>query len=379
MRLFNLLRFAACTGLAMALVCVVVPSPVAASESLRRDLKPVAERIKQTLEQEKQRGVAIGDFTGPAQLDSNFGPGLGQLLAEVLHQEGVTVDRKSFLSVKGRYAGVKEDKNNPDANFVVKLTIEIIDSNDDVKDTITAHIKNNADVAKALGLTVSLPPQADAKTKNERIEKAKDRPAVILDGTKIKASARSPFSIELLVKPRAGATAEARTPTLKDGQAFVDIRKDELYEIRIHNDHPTHEAAVTINIDGLDVYTFTEEKDPRTGKSRFSHFIFAPKSCGDIQGWFKTLKRSDSFLVTEYGKGAISQLPNLSRGKVGVITVTFALASTSTNAADLPDDEKDARSGGGETGFGPPIKTDLKTVQRHILSVRDIVTVRYAR
>jgi hypothetical protein len=365
--------------LLVALWALLTANQAIASESLRRDLKSVAERIKKTLEQEKQRGVAIGDFTGPAQADTNFGPGLSQLLTEALQQEGVTVDRRAFLSIKGRYAGVKEDKNNPNAKLIVKLTVEIIDSNDDVKDTITAQIKNNTDVAKALGVTVSLPPQADAKTKNERIEKAKDQPTGTFDGTKVKASPGSPFAVEILVKPHAGATAQARAPVLRDGQAFVDIRKDELYEIRIHNQHPTHDAAVTINIDGLDVYTFAEEKDLQTGRCRFSHFILAPRSSGNIRGWFKTLKRSDAFLVTEYGKGAISQMPQHSRGKVGVITVTFALASRSTEPVDLPDDEKGARSGGTETGFGPPIKTDLQPIRRNILSVRDIVTVRYAR
>ena len=44
-----------------------------------------------------------------------------------------------------------------------------------------------------------------------------------------------------------------------------------------------------------------------------------------VAGWHRNNAVVDSFLVTEYGKGAVSKA-NASRGKVGVLSVTFAPA-----------------------------------------------------
>src|SRR5262249_34707685 len=81
-----------------------------------------------------------------------------------------------------------------------------------------------------------------------------------------------------------------------------------------------------------------------------------------------------AFKVTEYGKGASSQI-NAPRGKVGIITVTYAVAAE--RKEDLPKDDG-ARSGGGnETGFGPGQKVGLKEVKREIGVVREVVSIRY--
>src|SRR5206468_1525332 len=98
---------------------------------------------------------------------------------------------------------------------------------------------------------------------------------------------------------------------------------NDIYEVRVTN-NSTEEAAVTLTIDGIDVFAFSDIKDAKTGKPRFSHYIVAPKTSHTIVGWHKTNAVSLGFLVTEYGKGASSQLK--STGDVGVLTVTFSSA-----------------------------------------------------
>lgn len=63
------------------------------------------------------------------------------------------------------------------------------------------------------------------------------------------------------------------------------------------------------------------------------------------------------------------------RGKVGVITVTYALAAATKE--DLPKDDGARSAGGNETGFGPGQKADIKEVKRAIGVVREVVSIRY--
>src|SRR5438270_5735051 len=88
----------------------------------------------------------------------------------------------------------------------------------------------------------------------------------------------------------------------KDGQAFVTIKRDQFYMIRCYNDSP-YAAVVKLTIDGLDVFAFQEDK-------HFPGFFIKSKSSVPVRGWYRTLTRSDSFLVTEYGKSKAAQLHN---------------------------------------------------------------------
>src|SRR5205823_2102094 len=131
-------------------------------------------------------------------------------------------------------------------------------------------------------------------------------------------------------------------------------------------------AAVTLTIDGLDVFAFTEVRTPE-GRPKYTHFVLPPGE-SLITGWHKTNDRADTFLVTEYGKGAISKVRDPNRGKVGVVTVTFALA---WQGEQPPEEEKGSRNAGGnETGFGPPTKVNLKEAAYKIGAVREVVGVR---
>lgn len=353
----------------LALMAVAVQHAHAAG-TLRDELAPIATQIKNLAEEERQTAVAVGEFSGPAQLDANSGPGIQELLTDALKATQLAVTKTANLSVKGRYARV-EDRRNPEL-IIVKLTVQVLDKSDDVKAEYKAEIRSTADIAKMLGVTVSLPPLAPKEERNHELNKRVDQPAVHIDGTRVASKAGRPFAVEILVG------GSPRAPKVEDGEAFVDVRRDELYEVKVYN-QTKNEAAITLTIDGLDQFTFSEDRDPATGKPKFSHYIVAPGGSVLIKGWHRTNdpKRNDnvlSFLVTEYGKGAASQ--RKSTGKVGVLTVTFALA---WEGDAVPEDEKGSRDAGNETGFGPPQKVGIQHVKRNIGVVRDVVSVRYTR
>ena len=362
------------------------PAQAAVTDKLRTQLQPLAKAIVEVLGEEKQTTIAIGEFRGPAQFSSNYGAGIEQLLAQELEalQKGI-VKTESVLSIKGDYEFIQAKDLQ-----VIELSVVIKKNNGEKVGQLTKRLNDtplkidDSEVIAALtGRTISLPPTADRETLNKKIQdniNKKDTP-FHRQGTRIATSEKSPFAIELLVTSKDKAPKEfagwtkvaARDVAALDAEAFVAIECDEVYAVRVFN-KTKHEAAVALSIDGIDVFTFSEVRKP-DGRPKLSHFIVAPGT-SIIPGWHKNNKEVLSFLVTEYGQGAVSKVAGASRGKVGVLTVTFALAWQGDN---VPPEEKGSRNAGGnETGFGPPSKVDLKEVDRKIGAVRDIISVRYA-
>jgi hypothetical protein len=348
-------------------------SPVVAEVRPLRDEVRVAlaEPVKKLLEEEKQEAVAIGEFTGPAQLDSNAGPGLQQVLTEELKALKVDIRTKADLSVKGRYAKI-EDRASPGL-IAVKVTVQVLDRNDEEKSKFSALIRGSADIARLLGLTVSLPPHDEpgaGKARNQELDRRAEKPQVHIAGARVSASAKSPYAVELLVKAAPHGEAQPRAARLDDGQAFVDIQRGEIYEVRLHN-NTAGEVAATLTIDGLDAFIFSDVRDPKTGRPRYSHYILKPNGSATVVGWHLRDQPPDnyaSFLVTEYGKGASARAVAKAQGARGVITVTFA-----------PAFEGKPRSAADETGLGPPRSVKVQPVQRTIGPVQEVVSIRYTR
>jgi hypothetical protein len=178
------------------------------------------------------------------------------------------------------------------------------------------------------------------------------------------------------VKRPGEPNASPRQPVNVGGQAFVDLAKEDVYELRIYN-RAKFDAAVGVFIDGLDVFTFSDDRDV-AGKLKYQPFyIIPPGGPRSILGWHKTIDKSRkdnvlSFVVTAYGKGAASS--RKASGKTGTITVTFA-AAWKGGDDNKPADEATTR--GVETGFGAPRQVPFQAVPRSIGVVRDVITVRY--
>jgi hypothetical protein len=347
-----------------------------AQGTLPEELTRVAKGIQKLLAGRDDDRISVGDFRGPARYDNNYGPGIQERLAAQLHALKVRVDRKAPTTVTGEYL-VVEDKHVKDL-IAVRLIARVYDKNGEVLTTLQADLRGTNDVGQILAPTVSLPVNGDRKTRNEELKKHLDKPSVHIKGTRISASPDSPYSVEVLVKTKAHDKARPRAPRIEGGQAYVDLRRDELYELRLHN-ASKHDAAITIHIDGLDVFTFSDVRDPKTGRPKYRYYIVVPKYPFDVVGWHKRNEPPNnflSFLVTAYGKGASAYAPEKAVGKTGTITLTFAMAWT----GKTPEEEKYARdAGGNETGFGPPVSRRINELQRQIGVVRDIVTIRYSR
>ena len=344
-------------------------------ENLKAAVKDLVAEVRKVIEDEKQTAVAVGEFTG-ASLDANFGPGLKNMFAEELTAQKVTINRKAQLTVNGLYALVDDDKDvfgkGNDKQKAVRLQASVVDAALVKRGEFIAHVRENADIAKVLGVTAALDPKGNKQTRNEQIKTAAKNPTAVVSGAAIRAKAGSPFAVELLVAKK------PRTAELKDGQAFVDIQRDEVYAVKVTNGSD-RETAVTLTIDGLDAFAFSEDIDPQTKRPKFSHYIVPAKSSMVIQGWHKTSdpKRDDNvmaFLVAEYAKS--QHFASKSTGEVGVLTVTFALSGT--HPSDLPPADAKSAEGNG-TAFGPPIKEKQEPVKRIFGDVRDVVTVRYTR
>jgi hypothetical protein len=338
--------------------------------SLRDEIRTaVAVYVQKLLEEEKQETVAVGEFTGPAGFESNAGPGIQQLLIEELKALKVKVAKRAALSVKGDYQQVPDPDDK--TRIAVKIMARVLDAAGGEKGRCDALLRSSADIARLLGLTAKLPPPDEpgaGKARNQELKKQAENPQVHIDGSKVSASPQSKFAVEILVKAAPDAPAEPRPARVEDGQAFVAIKRNEIYEVRLYN-RTGDEAAATVTIDGLDVFAFSEVRDPKTGRPLYSHLIVDPGE-SVIPGWHlrdRPPHNVASFLVTEYGKGALARGVAAAQGQRGVITVTFAPCT------------KDKPRGGEETGLGPPLSVQVAPVERSVGPILETVSIRYTR
>jgi hypothetical protein len=362
-------------GLVMAVaLAAVAPEAGRASDELAGKLDGLADRIAKLLEEEKATALSVGEFTGPGNLETNAGPGIQRALIQALQAKKVTVKPGAPLSIKGEYLLVKDRSDKDRDRRLIRISAVVRDDSGDEKLRFTADVRGNADIAKFVAATATLDhkARADAGDRNEALSKQIRKPGAVLDGTKIKAGAGGKYAVEFL---RDGKPVR---PEVKDGQAFVPIRKGETYALRVHNTTGL-EAGVSVTIDGLDVFTFSQVKNEQ-GKPRYSHFILAPRSASVIRGWHDTNKSAHSFKVVELKDSAVAKVvqdAGLLRGNpaLGTVTICFHIAWE----GKMPAEEEGARDAGGATGIGPPVRVDLKEVRRSIGVLREVISVRYQK
>jgi len=362
---------------AALLILAALPGGVEAQQ--RRELnlndmaagiETVAQQIHEVLRNEGAGNITLGKFQAQAQVSANFSAGLVAMLGEALERRQTGILKPdSPYSVAGRYA-VIEEKNDPTRVFL-KITIQIIArKSDDVLQEFVASVRNNNDIARAAGHSGPLPGEGSTQDRNKKMKEQIDKPAVFFDGSLIKTHKDSPYAVEILAK-RLGSPGDAKPvqPSEVKGQAFVDLKEGDLYEIRIHNGDP-RQTAVGITIDGLSVFTFSEVKD-KIGKPSYTHYIIPENAQTTIVGWHirnNPPANYHSFLVTEYGKGASQFVPSPERGEPGVICIAFSRTSP-----------KGKGRGGSETGLGPPRDVNVKEVAVDIEPPMEFLTIRYNR
>jgi hypothetical protein len=362
-------RVAAC----LALGGWLTAAGTARADNLRLELAELAGEIQKVVEQQNQSAIAVGEFTGPSHTPTSAGPAIEQALTLELQARKVRVEKQAALEVKGDYRDATDAETKL---LMLKIRARVFDSNGDVVVELHARaVHGNTEVAKVLGITASLPPKGDYEERNQELRRRLRQPSVHVDGPRVSSRAESAFQVEVLVQDGPGGRVQPRDARVEGGLAFVPIRRDECYEVRLTN-KSAFEAAATLSIDGLDQFAFSDVKDPKTGKPRYTVRIVPAGGSTVIRGWHRTNEVADSFLVTEFSRSAAARrLQNTA--KVGTLVVTFA-ACWQSNAQRPPDEQSDDRAANA-TGQGPPVAQKLREVRRTIGAVRDTVSIRYSK
>lgn len=184
----------------------------------------------------------------------------------------------------------------------------------------------------------------------------------------VKASAESPYGIEILRGPKrdAFAAAEVSLEQAPGGSvSFVQLTAADVFAIRVHN-ASRRPVGCMLTIDGINVFAFSEIPAWR----QLGKMVIGPGS-GLVGGWHKTDDISLEFVITKYADSAAAKL-GVDKG-VGTITAVFF----ETFDPNDPAARGDAPAEG--VGIGQAVKVPYKPVVVRFGDPVAVVTVRYNR
>jgi hypothetical protein len=393
-RLFLALILPRCLGVLSLSLAPTASRADAPSDSLSKVLRSAAEEILKVV---KDQAVSVGQITPTGLPDANGGPAIVELLkGELERLRPGCVRRAGAFEIKGDF-NLAPHPDPSEAGLgqkVVRLLFRIVDtaSGEENSLRLTRFLPDNTTIARVLGVSGPLPldPAKDQRDqrreRNKAIQENLGSPKTFIDPnnpSRVSSTSDSLYQVEILAGPLGDGKVrptEPRTARIAEGGAFVDVKRGEVYEVRIYNRSPD-EVPVRLFIDSLDMFHFSDDRDPRDPtQPRFAYWTVAPARGGHpgvwtIAGWHKSILGKENFLaflVTEYGKGAASSQGIPASGPIGVIQVQFSRCHPL-----LPGARK--RSAGNETGFGPPRTIGQKEVAREVEPPIDVVSVRYTR
>lgn len=379
----------------------LLPAQGLAAEGLDSTLQRFSRSVRVVIQKEGQSAVALGDFSGPPGM-SQAGPGLRQALRSHLLREGVRIERSAQIGIKGEYVlhdAVSEGRAATVGAAVqaVRLLLKLTDRAGNVIGGLnvdehvaaeqpadaetevqlamisdgqsTATITDEESLISLVQPTIEFDPQLAVRGRNAAIREALGMPSVdVQDQFRVRAATASAYGVEILVN-------DERCPiVIEGGQAYVELARGQEYQIRVING-AQHDAAVTVLIDGINVFSFSDQQDPKTGGSPFNHYLIERGGNGVVRGWFRNNNSADAFLVDDYSKSAAAELAPTPA--VGSICVQFAAAWT---AADGPPADEPARTRGRDaTARGRGIEQATRAVRRVVGVTRSVITIRYSR
>lgn len=358
-----------------------------------------AERLTNAALDYDRNSISFGRIKNGNNAGGNSGPGIRaelmlafQEVNKLRRDDGkkhVTIDGQATLSVSGINSVVDHPddggRNERERLLSVEVKVKVMDGAESIQD-LTFFLNRGRDIVVASGLTVHLDPDGGRRDNHIAIRKAiekvnvdagqKPAPTFTVDGTKIKTSENSPFAVELVTSSAIPGSRnyKPRGPRSNtDSVPFVPINTGEIYGVKIYN-NANHDIAVGLKVDGIDQFTFSEDKDPKTGQPLFSSWIIRKKSVFTIKGWHRTSDPSRvkealaAFKVMKYGEGIFSEFaPHENMAEVGVIAVSIAKSHAPGSKST------------GETGFGPPIEQAQEIVQRPVDPPHEFISIRYSR
>jgi hypothetical protein len=375
----------------LVFTATMAPNCRAGDESFREAMRDAARQVFNLV---KGQPLSIGQITPNDPPDANAGPGIAGALQDELEriQKGIVHARGTLFTVKGDYGLRPHPDPNEQGQKVLEVNFRVIPKESNQGTAVPVIVFDNTSIMRLFQISGALPldPKKDQteqrRERNKVIQAKLNDPGGFIDPThpsRVSSSKESPYQVEVLAGPLGdGKTrpTKARDAEIKDGQALTDIQRGEVYEIRVYN-HSTDEAAIRVFIDGLDLFHFSDDRNPDDStRPKYTYLIVPPARDGNpgietIAGWHKSIKGDDNFLaflVTEYGKGASSKAGIPASGPVGVIQAQFSRCYRVE-----PGVRK--RSPSNETGLGPPRKVDQEEVAREVEPPIDVVSVRYTR
>ncbi len=386
-----LMVFSACLARASA-----QPLP---NKTLLDATNQIGEDVEKFLRNKKVT-IRIGQFAGEGieAERSSASPLLREGLRTSLlrHKNLHIVDGPADLVASGQFQAVEDPVTEQQA-IILNVTLK------DAKGANKAHFSgvitnekgekharyafhNTPDVAKVLGISALVPPKAPDKDQIMIIKDAVDKPKVHFDMQKrILAAKGAPFAMEVLVAPelkrkKVAGDYKVQAANDKNGLAHFDIKRGEAYGVRLYN-LSDYEVAVDLRIDGLSMYHFSQQRDPKTGGPKFRYVVVPAKSHVEIRGWFVGLNDSDEFLVVPLEKSAVAKVNVGNPATIGTITALFHRAwdKKQGHPIDEPKNPNLNALSADATGRGQRFKQAYVEVDYEVGTFRGAITVRYTK
>ncbi len=352
---------------ALAMLLFALPSTSQAA-TLDEAIGEITVKLSKYLTSKNESVISIGQFVGPPQLATTSGPNIAQCFQDHFKKHDIDVKRRASLGLRGEY----RPHEGGDGEFGVLLSCSLVDSFGQVLTDFAVEaetVSKQEDVVDLLGATTALFPEDSAKDRAKDLKKSILNPSIHIEGnTKTIAKQGSPYAMEIVVNEHALPIEDDQ------GLGFVHIEKGDKYSIRLFNNSPL-EAAVRLTIDGLSVFEFSDIRNAKTGKPKYTYYIIPPHKHIELKGWHKSNKIVHSFLVTSYSESAAATIDH--KNDIGTITAQFSAAWP--KGSPPPRDESLVGRGDKATGFGPPVEQISKEVEREVGRLRAAISIRYDR
>ncbi len=336
-------------------------------------MERVAKAVFKFLEDEGlKHEIIVGDISGMPNLKASGGVELVRLLEAALINVGIKVHDDADTQLMGMFS-LSQEKAHPDHDFdslAMKVQLKLLDVFGKELAEPEILVYGNQ-VLQIAGINANLPAKASEKVKQQEIIRQFHKPDTGLNNHQIHNG--GPFALEVLVNN--SGIRESKTPTVDTkGRPFVPLHLGEEYIVRIHN-HADFEAAVTLVIDGVNVFVNSQDE----GLPPNSKFIVKPGTAVDIPGWFITTTHSKAFEIGGYEESVASEQGVARSGaKVGTITAVFQ-ACWEVGAPRPADEPGGNPKGGKATKQGRDITKEYQPVTRDFGVVRSTISVRYDR
>jgi hypothetical protein len=349
-------------------------SDARADDALRSELAVVANGIAEAVKGLGHEAIAVGEFTGPARLSASGGPTIAKTLAEELAKNKLAVNGSASVGVKGEFEDVKDQQSGL---LAARIKGAVTDRTGQVLFTFSRGVFSEAVLAALFGPTAKLPTDLPPAERNAEMEKSLDKPKVHVQGARVSAASDSPYAVEIWAAPKPGAKYQPRPAKVANGLASVPLTRGEVFGVRLVN-RSKLDAAVTLTIDGLSLYAFSDVKDATTGRPRYTVVVVGPGEEVFLPGWHRTNEASDAFVITDYARSAAAELK--STAPTGTITAAFAAAwpKHQPPPADELGTNGNSRSADA-VGRGARVAQQYVEVERNVGVVRATVSVRYAK